>query len=181
MNILDIGCGKNRHPRSTGIDINSKSDADIIFDIEKGIPFPANQFDLVYSNHTLERLDPKKLIFVLEEIWRVIRKSGKIIITVPHFSGVAAYTNPSHRRFGFTSQTFSYFDSENEYENFGKISFKVEEVKLIKIKGNKNPLWVTFTKIITFLANLNITFCELFWVYWFGGFDEIRFVLKPKK
>src|SRR3989338_9102075 len=79
------------------------------------------------------------------------------------------------------SYSFSYFESENEYENFGKIAFIVEEVKLIKIKGNKNPFWVTFTKIITFLANLNITFCELFWVYWFGGFDEIRFVIKPKK
>ena len=109
MKTLDLGCGQNKYKNAIGIDINKKSKADIIHNIEKGIPFANNHFDKVYANHILEHINPQKLIFVLEEIWRVTKASGKIIITVPHFSGLGAYTNPSHLRFGFTSQTFSYF------------------------------------------------------------------------
>jgi len=179
MNILDLGCGKTKYPKSIGIDINKKSDADIIFNIEEGIPFPNNQFDLVYSSHVLEHINPKKLVFVLEELWRVTKPTGQIIINVPHFSGVGAFTNPSHLRFGFSSQTFAYFQSENEYPNFGKIGFEVKKARLTKL-GNPNPIWSLFTSVITFFANLNPLFCELFWVYWFGGFDDIEFIIKPK-
>jgi len=122
MNILDLGCGKRKYPRSIGIDVNKKSDADIIFNIEKGIPFPASQFDLVYSSHSLEHLDPKKLVFVLEEIWRVSKPGGQIVIIAPHFSGMGGPTNPTHLRTGFTSQTFQYFKSEDEYQ--GRVDFK---------------------------------------------------------
>lgn len=180
MMILDIGCGKTKYPNSIGIDNQKKSNADIIFDIEKGLPFPPNQFDTVYSNHVLEHIDPKKLVYILEEIWRVTKPQGQIIIKVPHFTGTAAATNPTHLRQGFSSQLFNYFLSENEYPNYGKISFKTKKIRLKKL-GNQNPLWSLFTSIVTYCANLNPLFCELFWVYWFGGFDEIEFTLRPIK
>lgn len=178
--ILDIGCGKTKFPGSIGLDFNPKSNADIIVNIEKGLPFKKNVFDLVYSSHNLEHIDPKKLVFVLEEIWRVTKPQGQIIIKGPHFSGAGAATNPTHLRQGFSSQLFNYFISENEYPNYGKISFKIKNIKLKKL-GNKNPVWSLFTSIITFCANLNPLFCELFWCYWFGGLDEIEFNLQPIK
>ena len=179
-NILDLGCGKKKYPKAIGIDIGKTSDADIIFNLEKGIPFPSNQFDLVYTSHTLEHLYPKKLVFVLEEIWRITKPKGKMRIIVPHFSGVGAATNPTHLRVGFTSQTFNYFVSENEYSKFGKIGFKVEKITLRKIRTKILPLNILWG-LLELFANLNPLFCEIFWVYWFGGFDEIEFVLKPKK
>src|SRR3989344_6109517 len=180
VNILDIGCGKSKYPKSIGIDNNKKSDADIIFNVELGIPFPANQFDMVYSNHSLEHLEPKKLVYVLEEIWRVTKPNGKILIRLPHFSGVAAFANPTHLRGGFSIQTFAYFNSQNEYSKYGKIGFKTQKIQLRKL-GTPSRLWSFAASIITYFANVNPMFCELFWVYWFGGFDEIEFQLQPIK
>ncbi|OGD85843.1 hypothetical protein A2164_00250 [Candidatus Curtissbacteria bacterium RBG_13_35_7] len=176
--ILDIGCGKKKYPNAIGIDINKKSVADIIFNIEKGIPFPANQFDLVYSNHTLEHLDPKKLVFVLEEIWRVTKADGQIIIIVPHFSGIGGATNPTHLRTGFTSQTFQYFKSEDEYQS--RTDFKTQKISLKKGRA-RNKLINLILILIDAFANFNPLFCELTWVYLVGGFQEIKFELKAVK
>lgn len=180
LKILDIGCGNKKYPGSIGLDINPKSDADIIVNIEKGFPFFDNSFNLVYSNHTLEHIDPKKLVFVLEEIWRVTKPNGKILIIVPHFSGVGAATNPTHLRAGFTSQTFLFFKSKDEYQKCGQIDFKVEKIILRKVR-TKNSFVNFLWSLIEKLANLNPLLCELSWIYWFGGFDEIEFNLRPVK
>ncbi|OGD78283.1 hypothetical protein A2362_04270 [Candidatus Curtissbacteria bacterium RIFOXYB1_FULL_41_59] len=178
--ILDIGCGKKKYPGSIGIDLNPKSDADIIKNVEKGLPFKKNEFDLVYSSHTLEHLDPKKLVFVLEEIWRVTRPNGQIKITVPHFSGVGAASNPTHLRSGFTSQTFHFFNYEDEYQKYGRINFEI--IKVTLTKGRTRNIFINLVlSIIDYLANLNPFFCESSWVYWFGGFHEIEFTLRPIK
>lgn len=180
MKILDIGCGKTKYPGSIGLDINRKSNANIIANIEKGLPFKKNTFDLVHSSHSLEHIDPKKLVFVLEEIWRVTKPQGQIIIKGPHFSGVGAATNPTHQRQGFSTQLFNYFISENEYPNYGKISFKVNKIILKKVRTRNhliNLIWIS----VETLANLNPFLCEHSWVYWFGGFDEIEFQLHPIK
>ncbi len=81
MNILDIGCGKTKYPKSIGIDTNKKSDADIIFDIQRGIPFPTNQFDLVYTSHTLEHIDPKKIVYFDNNFLRCLNFLGIITLT----------------------------------------------------------------------------------------------------
>lgn len=178
MNKLDLGCGNTKLAGSVGIDINKNSKADIIFNLERGIPFPSNQFDFVYSNHFFEHIDPKRLVFLLEEIWRVTKKGGSIEIHVPHFSGVGAYSNPTHMRMGFSTQTFSYFKSKNEYSK--QISFQLTSVKLKKLK-NRKIIWNCFVSLVNFFANINPTFCEIFWVYWVGGFDDLEFKLKPQK
>jgi SAM-dependent methyltransferase len=178
--ILDLGCGKSKYPGAIGIDSNKKSDADFVFDIERGIPFPTNQFDQVISSHTLEHIEPKKLVFVLEEIWRVTKPQGKITISGPHFTGASAAANPTHLRQGFSSQLFCYFISENEYPNYGKISFKVNKILLRKGR-TRNPLVNLVWASVEILANLNPLVCELTWAYWFGGFFEIEFQLQPIK
>lgn len=180
MNILDIGCGKSKYPNSIGIDSSKKSDADIIFDIERGIPFPSNQFDLVHSSHTLEHIDPKKLVYILEEIYRVTKPKGKIFINLPHFSSLAAASNPTHLRQGFSTQLFQYFLSEKEYSKLGKTTFQVKKISLHKVR-TRNKIWNSFYAIVEYLANLNPLLCETTWVYWFGGFDDIDFIVKPIK
>lgn len=178
--ILDIGCGEKKYPGSIGIDVRKTKQADIVANIEKGLPFKDNGFDLVYSSHTLEHIDPKKLVFVIEEIWRITKPSGIIKITVPHFSGVGAATNPTHLRPGFASQTFHFFKNKNEYQKFGRIDFEILKITLGKGR-TRNKLINIIWLLIENLANLNPLFCEIFWVYWFGGFHEIQFDLKPIK
>lgn len=177
--ILDIGCGNAKYPGSIGLDIQKTSVTDIVCNVENGLPFKKNEFDFVYTNHNLEHIDPKKLVFVLEEIWRVTKPSGKIKIQVPHFSGAGAATNPTHLRQGFSSQTFNFFKTE-EYQNFGKIDFEISKINLHKGQTG-NQLINYIYRIIEKAANSNLMICEQIWVYWFGGFHEIQFELKPIK
>lgn len=179
-NILDLGCGISKYSGSIGIDSSRSSDADIVFDIERGIPFPANQFDLVYSSHTLEHIDPKKLVFILKEIHRVTKPTGKINIIVPHFSSQGGPSNPTHLRQGFSSQLFYYFQTKSGNPDFGKIDFEILKVALKKGR-TKYFLWNWFFDFLEFFANKKPLFCEVFWIYWFGGFDEIEFLARPLK
>jgi|SRR3989344_61333 len=178
--ILDIGCGKTKYPGSFGLDIKKTSETDIVCNVEKGLPFKDNEFDLVYSSHTLEHIDPKRLVFVIEEIWRVTKPTGTIKIIVPHFSGVGAASNPTHLRPGFASQTFHFFKNKNEYQKIDRINFEILKITLRKGR-TRNKLINIVWFLIENLANLNPLFCEIFWVYWFGGFHEIQFDLKPIK
>jgi SAM-dependent methyltransferase len=88
LNLLDIGCGgkpyeelfkkKLRRINHVGIDVNSKSAADVIA-IGEYIPFKACCFNNVLSTQTLEHtIDPTK---VLSETNRVLVASGSILIS----------------------------------------------------------------------------------------------------
>ncbi len=48
-------------------------------------PFPDGKFDLVYSSHMLEHLDPASVGRVLGEAYRVLRPGGHIVVKVPDY------------------------------------------------------------------------------------------------
>ena len=107
MEILDLGCGKNKREGSLGIDIRNYPGVDIVHDLNL-FPWPleANRFDLIFCLHTLEHL--KDIVRTMEEIHRVAKNKAKIIIRTPHFSNVGSFTDPLHR-YHFTLESFNYF------------------------------------------------------------------------
>ena len=56
MKILDIGCGRNKHENTIGIDHHKVEGVDAICDIEDGLPFKDNIFDKIYCSHILEHV-----------------------------------------------------------------------------------------------------------------------------
>ena len=66
----------------------------------------------------------------------------------------------------------SYFCHDVDAMNT-KCNFKVVKRKLIYFKNPHNPILALFGKLMDFLANLNQAFCERFWAYSVGGFNEI--------
>lgn len=83
MKLLNLGCGARYHPDWTNVDFISTGEGVIAHDLEKGIPFEDNSFDVVYHSHVLEHF-PKKdgLAFILE-CYRVLKSGGIIRVAVP--------------------------------------------------------------------------------------------------
>lgn len=121
--ILDIGVGKNKFPGSIGIDIRPHSIADIVHDLNKfPWPFENDKFDLILCRHIIEHLPATDK--VMEEIYRICKKGGRVVIEVPHFSNVEAFRHWQHCHF-FTAGSFDYFHKDNKnYKAYFKITKK---------------------------------------------------------
>lgn len=85
--VLDIGAGSgaliNLIPNSTGLDIAPKQ-PDIIKGDISNIPFGDRSFDTVFATEIFEHLDNATLNKGIDEINRVLKKGGHLIVTVPY-------------------------------------------------------------------------------------------------
>ena len=78
---LNIGCGKVKFERWINIDINSN--ADLVLDLRKGLPFTEDSVDFIYSEHFLEHLTFEESSKVIKEIYRCLKKGGVTRIATP--------------------------------------------------------------------------------------------------
>ncbi|MBU0618891.1 class I SAM-dependent methyltransferase [Patescibacteria group bacterium] len=140
--VLDAACGsgqilKHLPLESVGIEINpnhaktaqkNAPQAKVIRgDIER-IPYPENSFDWLLATEIFEHLPESKP--VVKELWRVLKKGGQLIVTVPtrhwlwrlRFLGSAMYaTEP---------QCLS-FDKKSLLFLFSQYQYKIKQLKKI--------------------------------------------------
>ncbi len=111
--IIDIGCGEKKKSGRIGIDRVDRPGIDIVADVERGLPFfPDHSVDEIHCRSVLEHI--KNFDFLLSEMMRVLKKSGRLYIFVPHFSNPYYYSDPTHLRF-FGLYTFYYYtDTEHQ-------------------------------------------------------------------
>jgi len=111
---LDIGCGGNKQPGFVGLDIRALDGVDIVHDIEE-IPWPLPDGCVVVAlcSHVVEHINPAKFGFVnvMNEIWRVMKPGGEIVISCPHGSSQGYLQDPTHIN-ALNEQTWTYFDPE---------------------------------------------------------------------
>jgi predicted SAM-dependent methyltransferase len=119
-NMLEIGCGNKDHQR-VAEDYNLRLDIqdfgqNIVWNLEEGIPLPDNFCKSVYASNIIEHLHPDKLVYVMNECWRVLNTGGKLWVIVPSYIRDTAYI-PSHL-IRFTEATFKFFtgSTNNDYE-----------------------------------------------------------------
>jgi SAM-dependent methyltransferase len=90
--VLDFGCGSKpyksifNYEQYIGIDIDSKGDKSILKDVDiyydgKNIPFENEKFDSIFCSEVLEHVF--NIDEILDEFYRVLKKDGKVVITVP--------------------------------------------------------------------------------------------------
>lgn len=118
---VNIGCGLLKQPGYVNLDIDPGVKPDVVCDIEEGIPFKDSSVKEIICHDVFQQIStPKKLIFVLNEFWRILEKDGVVIIRVPNAAHMAAFQDPMDIRH-FTEETFTYFQStHHHYRNFGK-------------------------------------------------------------
>ncbi|MFA5275720.1 MAG: methyltransferase domain-containing protein [Candidatus Omnitrophota bacterium] len=165
MKILDLGCSRNKVKGAVGLDMDPKSDADILCDLTKRLPIDDNEYDLIYCKHILEHLEkPEDVINLIKEIYRVGKPGSRAIFEVPHFSNYVAYSDITHRRY------FSYFLLENLVKLIPHKSI-VKEIRFYK----------TFRAVgIKALANRFVESYERFWTFIFPA-ETIWFEIMLEK
>ncbi|MBI2085074.1 MAG: methyltransferase domain-containing protein [Candidatus Aenigmarchaeota archaeon] len=126
---LNLGCGSRRIAGTLGMDAIKTDATDLVHDLNKGLKmFKDGEVDSVYAIHFLEHVD--NYIFLMEEIWRVLKNGGKLYVEVPFFAHANAFTDPTHKRF-FTISSFIYFDKNNYCNFYSSAPFKMVKRKLI--------------------------------------------------
>ena len=126
--ILNVGCGKKKLDDQFGIDINPRSNADLICDLNK-TPWELadSTFVEVHCHAVLEHLS--NFYGVMEEIWRVSRPDALVYIDVPHHTDTAAYTDPTHVNH-LTSFSFDTLTGETQWAFYTEARFEIVSLKV---------------------------------------------------
>ena len=155
--IIELGCGKKKRQGRITVDKADLPNVDIVADMENGLPFlPDDSVDEIHCRSVLEHI--QNFEDLIREMVRVLKKSGKAHIFVPHFSNPYYYSDYTHRRF-FGLYTFYYFvDKEHQLKrkvpNFytdTRILILSQRLKFRSIFSILNP----FKKLIGWFLNLH--------------------------
>jgi len=105
--ILDLGCGPHKYPGAIGADMNPNTAADVLCDIDKGaLPFADNSFDQVRAVHVIEHV--ADVIQTMEELHRIAKPGGTIVLVTPHYTDFSSFCDPTHR-WHLNTYSFRYF------------------------------------------------------------------------
>ena len=122
---INLGSGLKKKEGYINIDGDSRTNPDIIRNIEKGLPFSDNTIDEIFTEHFLEHVSPDEIHFVMFECWRVLKSGSLMKIIVPIGKGWS--NSPEHKcPFDYRSELF--FTDWNLREPY---KFKLVEKQII--------------------------------------------------
>jgi SAM-dependent methyltransferase len=179
LTVLDVGCGNKKVPNAIGLDACLLPGVNVVHDLNRfPYPFSENTVDEIYINHVLEHVPD--VIETMEELWRISRPGANLHIRVPHFTGILAWKDPTHKR-SFTSESFGYF-GENGYSYYTHARFQVMSIRL-QYSIQPKSRWIArlLATAIQWLLDRHPTFGERHLAYLVGGIDEIQVTLRTIK
>ena len=183
---LELGSGGEGRAGFYAVDHLELDGVAIIADLNKPLDLlPDDSVDHIYSRHTLEHIE--ELLPLMRELYRVIRKNGRIEIIVPHFSNVYGYSDPTHvRLFGLYSMYY-FVSAENQpvgrkvpafYTDVRFIikSIRIEFYKLGLIDRIFAPLFSRVVNRSLFMQDFYERRLSSFFHAW-----QIRFIMEAEK
>jgi len=126
---LNLGCSFRHLPGYVNIDIREDVGADMVHDIETGIPYKTDTVDEVRAYDFLEHVRPERTLFVMREIWRVLRPGGILDHLTPSTDGRGAFQDPTHRSFWNINSWLYYTDDRYRRLINTPVKYKVLELK----------------------------------------------------
>ncbi|MGI8996247.1 MAG: methyltransferase domain-containing protein, partial [Pyrinomonadaceae bacterium] len=120
-------------PGSIGLDNNPRTDADVIHDLDvTPYPFPDNEFDLIIGNQVIEHLDD--VLAVVAELYRIAKPGAIIRLDTPHYSDIASYTDPTHKRH-LTTESFAYFTNDRpDFDFYSHVRLRPRVIRVTMLK-----------------------------------------------
>ncbi|HEY6187410.1 MAG TPA: methyltransferase domain-containing protein [Pyrinomonadaceae bacterium] len=87
--LLNLGCGSRFHPAWVNVDFDARDASVLSHDLRRGVPFPDEQFEVVYHSHLLEHFPRPEARAFLRETYRVLKPGGTTRIAVPDLEKIA--------------------------------------------------------------------------------------------
>lgn len=181
QHILDIGCGTNKFPGAIGMDVNPRTHADIIHNLDNlPYPFTDNEFDLIIGRHVIEHVrDP---MAVMAELHRISRAGGTLKLVVPHWTNPDWSTDLTHRNH---LNSYSFRNLTEEWEVFpfySEVRFRLLRARVTVANIWK---WMGFEVIINLDHRFpRMRFLRKFWEFYLNAIvrgKEIWFELEVVK
>lgn len=89
MTLVNLGCGRVRHPEWVNLDVEPSGSDVRRWDVRKPLPFADRSVDMVYHSHLLEHLNSGEGRKLLQECHRILRPAGIVRVVVPDLAGIA--------------------------------------------------------------------------------------------
>ena len=179
--VLDIGCGINKVAGAIGMDVNPRTAADVIHDLDDlPYPFADDEFDEVIGRHVIEHVDDP--MGVMCELHRITKDGGVVRIVVPHWTNPDFATDLTHRNhlnsYSFRNRT----DERAVFKFYTDVRFRQRRARITLLN-----LWRLTG--LEFLINLDHRFSSMrfirkFWETYLNAIvrgKEIHFELEVVK
>jgi ubiquinone/menaquinone biosynthesis C-methylase UbiE len=132
MNKLNIGCGRDVRPDYINLDCAKLPKVDVVHDLNSlPLPFKDTEFDEILCSHIIEHLE---YIPLLRDLYRILKKGGRLIIFTTHFTSMTSYVDPTHIKV-FTVRTFDYFANDFAHCHYFDFHFETVDSKILFRKG----------------------------------------------
>lgn len=165
---LNVGCGKCPLKGYVNLDKHALPKVDVVHDLEVyPWPFKNNTFDEVYCDNVLEHLSD--IINPIEELWRISKPGARIIVKVPIYPSVWAFTDPTHKSV-YTYLTFDYFRENDGLNYYSKARFNIVKKKIFfsrylsflnPLINSANIIQKAYYLFFSFLIPANSLYSEL--------------------
>lgn len=132
---LDLGCGGNKQQGFIGIDMRKLPGVDIVHDIEKTpFPLPDECCFQILASHIIEHIYPKRFIPLMNELWRIMKVGGQLLISSPYGISPGFLQDPTHCN-AMNESTWLYFAPDSPFDP-NRILYNVYKPKPWKIERN---------------------------------------------
>jgi SAM-dependent methyltransferase len=134
---LNLGCGLAKLEGYVNIDNREEVNPDVAWDLLAGIPYADNSVDMVRAYDFLEHIPPPSTVWLVEEIYRVLKPGGIFESSTPDAEhGQAAFQDPHHVSF-WVENTWRYFSEDSERKLYGtKANFQIDSISRVE-SGNR--------------------------------------------
>lgn len=146
---LNLGCGTVIKKGYLNVDHIKLKGVDKVMDLNKfPYPFKNDYADEILLDHVLGHLE--KPTAVMEELHRILKKNGRLIIKVPHFTCGMAYWGDVRKHF-FSYYAFKRYETNQKRSYYFNFSFRRIDIKL---DFQKSPFLLFFYNyIVELIAN----------------------------
>ena len=129
---LNLGCGDKHIEGYENIDIDPACSPDLILDVSTGLPYDDNSVDMVRAFDFLEHIKLGKTIFVINEIYRVLKKDGFFESFTPDAEhGQGAFQDPTHVSF-WCENSWIYYSNPDAWKQYRiNANFEIQSINRV--------------------------------------------------